>query len=141
MTIHRLGRLVENWRELEDADIPLEPLEFRQGVKPNGGLTIRQMPTDYNEAVIREIEGRVAYVMPVFIRRDEPGRTIIRNCTLHVPWDDSVEWLDQDKKINRGWYAFSRVYPPRYFVSGGASGRRGCGDCLFSAVGAHAGSF
>jgi hypothetical protein len=114
MAIHRLGRLVENWRELEDADIPLEPLEFRQGVKPNGGLTIRQMPTAYSEAVIREFGNCVAYVMPLFIRRDEPGKTIVRDCKLHVPWDDSVEWLDEDKKINRGWYAFSRVYPPKH---------------------------
>jgi hypothetical protein len=114
MAIRRPERLVQDWRELEDADVPLEPLEFRVGIKPNAGLTIRQMPTDYNEAVIREIEGRVAYVMPVFIRRDEPGRTIIRSCTLHVPWDDSVEWLDEDKKRNRGWYTFSREYPPKH---------------------------
>jgi len=108
MTIHRLGRLVENWRELEDADIPLEPLEFRQGVKPNGGLTIRQMPMAYNEAVVRELKYCVAYVIPVFIRRDEPGKTFVRGCTLHVPWDDSVEWLEEDRKRNPGWYTFSK---------------------------------
>jgi hypothetical protein len=113
MAIHRPGRLAGDWDELECAGIPLEPLKFRVGVKPNCGLTIRQMPTDYDEALIREIEGRVAYVMPVFIRRDEPGRTIIRGCTLHVSWDD-VEWLDEDKKRNRGWYAFSKEYPPKH---------------------------
>ena len=114
MATYRPFRLIEGWHELEEADIPLEPLEFRVGVKPNYGLTIRQMPTDYNEAVIREIEGRVAYVLPMFIRRDEPGKTIIRVCTLHVPWDDCVEWLDEDKKRNPGWYAFSREYPPKH---------------------------
>jgi len=114
MAIHRPGRLVEDWHELEDADIPLEPLEFRVGIKPNAGLTIRQMPTAYSEAVIREFGHCVAYVMPLFIRRDEPAKTIVRDCKLHVPWDDSVEWLDEDKKINRGWYAFSRVYPPKH---------------------------
>src|ERR1700720_4567643 len=113
MATHRLGRLVGDWHELEDAGIPLEPMKNRVGIKPNAGLTIRQMPTDYNEAVIREIEGRVAYVMPVFIRRDEPSRTIIRNCKLHVPWDE-VEWLEEDEKRNRGWYAFSRGYPPKH---------------------------
>ena len=108
MPIHNLGRLMEGWRELEDAGIPLEPPTLRVGAKPNAGLTIRQMPTGYNEAVIREIDGRVGYVLPVFIRRDEPGKTIIRDWTLHVPWDGCVEWLDEDKKRNRGWYTFSR---------------------------------
>jgi hypothetical protein len=113
MATHRLGRLVEDWNELEDADIPLEPLEFRVGIKPNAGLTIRQMPTAYSEAVIREFSHCVAYVMPLFIRRDEPGKTIVRGCTLHVPWDE-VEWLEEDEKRNRGWYAFSRVHPPKH---------------------------
>ena len=114
MPIHKLGRLVEDWRELEAADIPLEPMKVRVGANPNAGLTIKQMPTDYGEAMIREFKHCVAYVMPVFIRRDGPARTIIRACTLDVPWDDSVEWLDQDKKRNRGWYTFSRDYPPKH---------------------------
>lgn len=98
MPIHKLGRLVEDWREIEAADIPLEPMKVRVGANQNAGLTMKQMPTDYGEAMIREFKHCVAYVMPVFIRRDEPGRTIIRACTLDVPWDDSVEWLDQDKR-------------------------------------------
>ena len=115
MTTHRAERLVENWRELEDAGIPLEPRRFRVGVKLNGGLMIRQMPTEYSEAKIRELnDGRVAYVMPVFIRRDEPGKTTVRGCTLDVPWDESVEWLDENEKRNRGWYTFSRDYPPKH---------------------------
>lgn len=114
MPIHNLGRLIESWHELEDAGIPLEPLTLRVGAKPDAGLTIKQMPTDYGEAVIREFKHCIAYVMPVFIRRDEPGKTIIRACTLDVPWDDSVEWLLQDKERNRGWYTFSRDYPPKH---------------------------
>jgi hypothetical protein len=96
------------WDALEKAGIPLELPEYRVGLKSDGGLTIRQMPTDYIEAVIRELKHCVAYVMPVFIRRDEPGRTIIRDWTLHVPWDDSVDWLVQEKKRNRRWYTFSQ---------------------------------
>ncbi len=38
-----------------------------------------------------------------------------RGWTLHVPWDESVEWLEEDQKRNRGWYAFSRdYYPPKH---------------------------
>jgi len=108
------AQLAVAWRELEEAGIPLEPRKFRIGVRPNAGLMIRQMPTDYCEAKIRELnDGRVAYVMPVFIRRDEPGKTIVRGCTLGVPWDESIEWLEEDEKRNRGWYTFSRDYPPK----------------------------
>ena len=116
MATHRPGRLIEDWHEIEDAGIPLEPTKFRVGVRPNNGLTIRQFPTPYYEAKIRELDdGRVAYVMPVFIRRDEPGKTIVREWTLHVPWDESVEWLEEDERRNRGWYAFSRDYcPPKH---------------------------
>ena len=113
MASYRLGRLVEDWHELEDAGIPLEPMKFRAGIRPNNGLTIRQMPTAYNEAVIRELKYCVAYVMPVFIRRDDPGKTIVRGCTLHVPWDE-VEWLEEDEKRNRGWYTFSQDSPPKH---------------------------
>jgi hypothetical protein len=99
----------------KDAGVPLEPRKFRVGAKLNAGLMIRQMPTEYSEAKIRELnDGRVGYVMPVFIRRDEPGKTIVRACTLDVPWDECVEWLDEDKKRNRGWYTFSRDYPPKH---------------------------
>src|SRR5579862_2180535 len=107
MATYRPGRFIESWHELEDAGIPLEPLTLRVGANPNAGLTIRQMPTAYKEEVIRELKNCVAYVLPVFIRRDEPGKTIIRDWTLHVPWDDSIEWLQEDRKRNAGWYAFS----------------------------------
>jgi hypothetical protein len=115
MTIHRFGRLGQDWRELEESGIPLEPLEFRVGVNSNGGMTIRQYDTPY-ESGIRELRsGRVAYVLSVFIRRNDPGRTIIRNCSLDVPWDDSVEWLEEDKSGNRGWYTFwENSYPPQH---------------------------
>jgi hypothetical protein len=115
MTIHRSGRLVEDWRELEESGTPLEPLEFRVGGNSNGGMTIAQCDTPY-ESGIRELRsGRVAYVIPIFIRRDDPGKTIIRDCSLDVPWDESIEWLEEDKKRNRGWYTFSGdTYPPKH---------------------------
>jgi hypothetical protein len=113
MTNHRFRRLVEGWRELEDAGVPLEPLELRAG--SNGhGLTIRHEPHAYEAGYIREIRlGRIAYMLPVFIRRDGPGQTIIRNCTLQAPWDDSIEWLEEDREKNAGWYTFSEETYPR----------------------------
>ena len=118
MAIHRPGRLIEDWHEIEDAGIPLEPVKFRVGTRLNNGFTIRQIPMPYNQAQIRELNsGRVAYVMPVFIRRDAPGKSIVREWTLHVPWDESVEWLEEDKRRNRGWYAFSKEYPPKHEYS------------------------
>lgn len=117
------------WDALEKAGIPLELPEYRVGLKSDGGLTIRQMPTDYSEAVIRELKYCVAYVIPVFIRRDEPGRTIIRDWTLHVPWDDSVDWLVQEKKRNRGWYTFSQngLYNYHYARKSVLNHRMDCG--------------
>jgi hypothetical protein len=40
MATHKTDRLVENWLELENAGIPLEPRKFRVGAKPNAGLMI-----------------------------------------------------------------------------------------------------
>jgi hypothetical protein len=115
MKIHRPDRLTKAWRELEEAGIPLEPEALRASVARNCGLTMKQMPNYDDEAVIRELKnGRVAYALPLFIRREEGGKTIVRGLTLHVPWDDSVEWLDEDRKLNRGWYAFLREDPPRH---------------------------
>jgi hypothetical protein len=115
MTIHRFGRLEDDWRELVNSGIPLEPLKFRVGVNSNGGMTIRQYDTPYESGIQELRSGRVAYVISVFIRRDEPGKTIIRGCSLDVPWDDSVEWLEEDKRRNRGWYTFwENSYPPMH---------------------------
>jgi hypothetical protein len=112
MTIHRSGQLLEEWLELDECGIPLEPLEFRFGVNSNAEVTIRQYDLPYSG--IRELRsGRIAYVIPIFIRRDDPGKTIIRECSLDVPWDDSIEWLDEGTGRNCGWYAFSKqTYPP-----------------------------
>jgi hypothetical protein len=115
MAIHRSGRLVEDWCELEESGTPLEPLEFRVGLISNGGVTIRQYDAPYERGIRELSSGRVAYVLPVFIRRDDPGRTIIRDCSLDVPWDDSIEWLEEDKRRNRGWYTFwKNSYPPMH---------------------------
>jgi len=115
MAIHRFSRFIEDWRELEGAGIPLEPLNFRVG-SDSRGLLIRHEPHPYEDGYVREIRlGRIAYMVPVFIRRDAPGKTIIRNCTLRAPWDDYIEFLEENTKKNAGWYTFSEdAYPPKH---------------------------
>jgi hypothetical protein len=113
MPIHKFSRLDEDWRELEDAGIPLEPLVFRVG-SDSRGLLIRHEPHPYEDGYVREIRlGRVTYMVPIFIRRDAPGKTIIRDCTLHAPWDDFIEFLEEDTEKNAGWYTFSEDTLPR----------------------------
>lgn len=114
MRIHRPDRFVTAWRELEEAGIPLEPELLRADVIRNYGLTMRRRLRGFDEPCIREIRlCRVAYVLPVSIRRDEAGRTIIRDCTLRAPWEDEIEWLEEDTEKNAGWYTFSEQTYPR----------------------------
>lgn len=112
MKTHRIGQLFEDWRDLEETGTPLEPFKFRVGLNLNGGMTIRQFDAPYENGIRELRSGRVAYVIPIFIRRDEPGKTIIRNLSLHVPWDDSIEWLDEGTGRNLGWYTFSKQTDP-----------------------------
>ena len=113
MAIHRLSRLIEDWRELEGAGIPLESMNFRVGLDSRG-LLIRHEPHPYEDGYVREIRpGRIAYMVPVFIRRDAPGKTIIRTCALRAPWDDFIELLEEDTEKNAGWYTFSEDTYPR----------------------------
>jgi len=113
MAIHRFSRLIEDWRELEGAGIPLEPINFRVGLDSRG-LLIRHEPHPYEDGYVREIRpGRIAYMVPVFIRRDAPGKIIIRNCALRAPWDDFIEFLEEDTVKNAGWYTFSEDTYPR----------------------------
>ena len=114
MRIHRPDRFIKAWRELEEASIPLEPEALSAGLERSYGLTMRHEPYSYDVGYVREIRRcRVAYMVPVFIRRDEPGKTIIRKCTLQSPWDDSIKWLVEDKEKNAGWYTFSEESYPR----------------------------
>src|SRR5579864_6192385 len=84
-----LAALTRDWTELEAADIPLESLENRIGIdtrKRGAGLTIRT-GCDHQRSEIRELQdGRFAYILPVFVRRDHPGKTIILDCWISPPW-------------------------------------------------------
>jgi hypothetical protein len=112
MAIRGFGALARQWRDLEAAGIPLEPLENRVGVdarSSGSGLTIRR-GRDAWRSEIRELkDGRFAYILPVFIRRDRPGKTIIRDSWIEPPWlDTNVEWLEDPRDEGRhpAWYNF-----------------------------------
>jgi hypothetical protein len=93
-----IAALARHWSELEAAGIPLEPLEDRVGLdtrKRGAGLTIRA-GRDRQRSEIRELkDGRFAYILPIFIRRDHPGKTIILDCWISPPWlDTNVALVD-----------------------------------------------
>jgi hypothetical protein len=100
MPNHDVHQLVQNWIDLEAASIPLEPPEYRIGFDArNSGaaLTIRR-GRDRWRSEIRELKnGRFAYIVPVFIRRDRPGKTIIRDAWIAAPWPDFIELLADPK--------------------------------------------
>jgi hypothetical protein len=104
--------LTRQWAELEAAGIPLEPLENRVGIdKRNSGtaLTIRA-GRDRLRSEIRELKGgRFGYILPLFVRRNLPGKTIIRDSWIVPPWlDTNIEWLEdpRDEGKHPAWYSF-----------------------------------
>ena len=96
--------LLKEWSELEAAGIPLEPLENRFGLDARNsgtGLTIR-LGSDFRRSEIREMKnGCFAYTLPVFVRRDAPGKTIIRDWWIQPPWPEGVLLLDDPKDKKR----------------------------------------
>ena len=114
MAIRDFGALTQQWRDLEAAGIPLEPLENRAGIarSPARILTIRSESHRPGRSEIRELkDGRFGYILAVFIRSDSPGKTIIRDSWISPPWTDpTFEWLEDPKELGQhpAWYAFPR---------------------------------
>jgi hypothetical protein len=113
MAIRDSKQLLEYWRELEAANIPLEPLENRVGIDTQAltsGLTIRTA-RDSSYGRIRELRhGSCAYIVPVLIRRDLPGKTDIREVWLSAGWG-GYAWIDlledpKDYGRHPEWYRF-----------------------------------
>jgi hypothetical protein len=113
MAMRDFGALAQQWRDLEAAGIPLEPLENRAGIAGSPGriLTIRSGSHPLGRSEIRELkDGRFGYVLSVFIRRDSPGKTIIRDSWISPPWTDpTFEWLEDPKNLGQHLaYTFPR---------------------------------
>ena len=110
MPNHDARRLVEHWTDLEAASIPLEPSEYRIGFDAqNSGAELTIKPgRDHWRAQIRELKGgRLAYILPIFVRRDRPGRTVIRDAWIAAPWPDPVELIgDLKEETKPAYYAF-----------------------------------
>lgn len=108
------GALAQQWRDLEAAGIPLEPLENRAGIarSPAGILTIRSGSHCPGRSEIRELkDGRFGYILSVFIRGDSPGKTFVRESWISPPWaDPALELLEDPKHLGQhpGWYTFPR---------------------------------
>jgi hypothetical protein len=110
MRTQNFQQLVTSWTELEQAGIPLEPLENRVGTRESGAaLTIRPGRNCWR-AEIRELKyDRFAFIVPIFIRRNVPGKTIIRDLWIGTSWlDGCIEALEDsayDVK-HPGYYQF-----------------------------------
>lgn len=112
MKIHNPAKLVKDWADLEAAGIPLDPFENRVGIDPRDpstALTIRAGRNRWRSQIYELNNGRFAYVLPLFVRRNHPGKTIIRECWISPPWPDTdIELLEDPKEEGRhpAWYNF-----------------------------------
>ena len=111
MSIHHFGELAQQWRDLDAAGIPLAPLENRVGIDARTSgcvLTIRSGSRHPGRSEIRELKyGRFGYILSIFVRRDRPGKTRIRDSWVSPPWDDpTFEWLADPKDVGQhpAWY-------------------------------------
>lgn len=94
-------QLVTDWNILQAAGVPLEALECRVGIDAeNSGkvLTVRA-GRDRWRCEIRELKnGQFAFIVPLFIRRNRPGKTIIMDAWIGPSWPDtSIELLEDPR--------------------------------------------
>ena len=103
-TIRDSGALAQQWRDLIASGIPLEPPEYRVGIdarSSGGALTIRS-GCDAWRSEIRELKNRsFALIVSVFIRRDLPGKTHIREFGIELPWAAGVDLLEPPTDVRR----------------------------------------
>ncbi len=113
-----IRQLTSQWNELEAAGIPLRPLENRIGIgAPNSvrELTLRPGPQRWRSE-IRELKGgRFGCVLPIFIRRNLPGKTIILDAWIGTSWPDTTIELREDPEYEEKH--------PRYYNLPGDSER------------------
>jgi hypothetical protein len=111
MSIRDFATLAQEWRDLEATGIPLAPLENRVGIDARSSGRVLTMRTGTNHpgrSEIRELkDGRFGYILSVFVRRDRPGETRIRDSWVSPPWDDpTIEWLEDPRDVGQHpwWY-------------------------------------
>jgi hypothetical protein len=104
--------LRKHWDDLVAAGIPLEPPENRVGVDTRNafgtGLTVRPGRGVYPCSISELKNSRFAYVLPVFIRCDGPGKTIVCDTWISAPWPDTNIQLLEDPREGKhpGYYEF-----------------------------------
>jgi hypothetical protein len=107
----KLQHHLKLWADLDLAGIPLARLENRTGLDAEPPLTI-VLARNHSCGRIKELtNGSFAYILPVFVRRNRPGKTIIRDASIQTSWFDScLEWIDYPR--------FPGSHPDCYFFSG-----------------------
>jgi hypothetical protein len=101
--------LERRWADLERAGIPLESQEHRIGARRD--LAIAACRPEYGLAAeVRELRsGAFAYVVPVCIRRETRGTTLIREFWIAPPFAGAVDLLDNSRietRKGRPYYRF-----------------------------------
>ncbi len=110
MASRDVQQLVKDWFDLEAAGIPLEPLENRVGLdswNSGTGLTVRAGRNHWRSEIRELNNGRFAFILPVFVRRNPPGKTIICDAWIGTSWPDtSINWLDdpEGEEKHPGYY-------------------------------------
>jgi hypothetical protein len=114
MSKRDVPQLVTRWNILESAGVPLEPPDCRVGIdteKRGTGLTVRA-GRDRWRSKIRELrDGRFGFIIAIFIRRDDPGKTIILDAWIGTSWPDTSIDLLEDP-------AFEEKHPGYYNLPG-----------------------
>jgi hypothetical protein len=109
-----IRQLMSQWSQLEAAGIPLESLEHRVGIGPrNSGsdVTVR-LGRPHWRSEVRELKnGCFGFILPIFIRRNHPGKTIILDVWIGTSSPDTTVELLEDP-------AFEEKHPAFYNLPG-----------------------
>lgn len=113
-----LHDMKKDWNALVAAGIPLEPLENRICDYAKAfatGLTLRPGSDLWRSRITEFKPFHFAYVLPVFVRCDGPGKKIICDAWIGTPWPDTnIQWLDDPREgKNPGYYGFPGERFPR----------------------------
>jgi len=126
-----------DWVELERSGIPLEPAEYRARRSCGKGLVIQQVGSIATNVIFPLNAYSVGYILELAIVSDVPGKAIITDVTLEVPWRTAwceglpgFEWLPGTDSVGNKlpMYAFpgeTGLTYPREEVLNHQIGRKG----------------